>query len=133
MQNTSTLLTNTSVSRRNRINNFLIISPYLVPLHQIVILGWSLLQHKLFQRVNSHTLAHNALDGGEARIIPPFNELLVNEPVELTFGEYSRSETEFREIVDFDGAETESFLDPFVEGVTVAVLDCTEGVGYSFD
>jgi hypothetical protein len=84
-----------NVSRSDRINNFLIDSPDLVPLHKVVVLGGSLIQHELLESINGHTLAHDTLHGGETRIVPSFDVFLVDEPVQLTLGEYGGSHTQF--------------------------------------
>lgn len=122
----------TNIARGDGVNDFLVDGPDLVPLMKVVILGGALLQHEFLQCLDSHSLAHDALHGGETGIIPSLDVLLVDEPVQLTLGEDGRRHTQLREIINFDWAQFQNFLNPIVERIPVTVLNGTEGVCNTF-
>jgi hypothetical protein len=122
------VLADASVAGHFRVNDVFVSGPNFVPLHQTSVAGGSLLKHKIFQGFNCHTLAHNTLHGGEARIVPAIDVSLFDEPLKFALGEDGRDELELGEIVNFARTEFENLLYPFVERVTISVLDGAERV-----
>lgn len=82
------VLTDASISGSDGVDHILVHGPDLVPLLQVGVLGGSLLEHEVFEGFHSHTSSHDALDGGEARVVPPSDVALINEPSEFTLREH---------------------------------------------
>lgn len=122
------LLEESSVSGRHRVNDLLVERPRDSPVEVDNVLGRTLRDDELLQSLNSHTATADTPDGRHARIVPTGDEALVNEPSELTLGEERLDEIEPRKVPDVDLAKAESLEHPPVLGVTVTVLDGSESM-----
>ena len=109
------------VPRSDRVDHLLVLVPDFVPLHVDVTLPEPLVEHELPQRVHLHPAAHDALHRGEARIEPPRDPALVDEPLELALAHDRADEVHARECDHLDRAEVEETDDPLILGVARVV------------
>ena len=69
------------------VDDVLVDCPEFVPLHEIGVLGGTLLKHEDLECFYSETTAHDALHGGEAGIHPGICNAFLDEPLEGALGE----------------------------------------------
>ena len=126
-------LTDACITWDDGIQNLLIHGPNLVPFHVYRVLGRALVKHEILEGFGSHTSAHDTLYSGEARIIPPINVIVLDEPAELALRKTCAQKVQLGEVIDYDGAEVECLLHPGIEPITIPILDCPQCVCHSFD
>jgi len=129
----SGVFADSGVSGNDRVDEGFVSGPDLVPLHEVGVLGRSLLQHEVLQSFDGHTSAQDTLQGGETGVAPALNEALVDEPLELTLGKHSGDEVKLGEIENDILSHAEVVLNPLIESVAIAVFQGTEGVGHTFE
>lgn len=69
----SDFLTTFKIPDRNRIDDFLVESPYLVPFHKDHRFRTTLSDDELFQTLDCHSSSQNTSDSRHTRIIPSVN------------------------------------------------------------
>jgi len=91
----------------------------------------ALLNDEIDQPLLHHPSAHDALDGGEAGVVPAFHHPVLHELGEFTFRKHSVFEVESAEVLhDWDVGESQATQQPMVEVVPVSLLVGTHAVGH---
>jgi hypothetical protein len=121
------------VAGRDGVDVFLVRGPEERPVEVDDVAGGALLEDVLPQGADGHASAADAADGGEAGVVPAPDEAGFDELGEFALREQRADEVHAGEIPDVDFAELEDVLEPFVLGITVAVLVGPESVGDTFE
>lgn len=121
-----------SVSWRELVNEFLIDSPDLVPVHLYDGSGRSLSDNELLERLDAHATAEDAANGRETRVVPSANFTRVNEPGELALRENRVLQVKARVLVYVRLTHIQCIQEPHVLLVAVVVLRCAKCVGHLF-
>mmetsp|Transcript_104984 Transcript_104984/g.321647 ORF Transcript_104984/g.321647 Transcript_104984/m.321647 type:complete len:517 (-) Transcript_104984:746-2296(-) len=121
------------VTRHDWVNLLLVDSPNLVPLHQDCGLRHAERQSELKQGVHRHAAAKDALDRGEAGVVPALDVTFVHEPCELPLGQNRVRHLRLGKLNELHVARPRGLQDPLVHGVPVRVLDCSQRVRDALD
>lgn len=119
---------NCRIAGNHWVENFLVGSPDLVPLHVHSVSGGTLLKHEILESLLRHSAAHDTLDGRESWVVPAIDMVVLDEPPQLTLGKAGTQQVQLGEVINFDWSEIETLLDPGVERVSVTVLDGSQSV-----
>lgn len=82
----SCILPDGSVATDLWIKYLLVDGPDLVPFHQVVVAGRSLLKHEVAKSLGCHSSALNTLHSWESGIVPSVNMTFLDKPTELSLG-----------------------------------------------
>ena len=126
--NLQCLLQESGVSWRHGVNDLLVEGPDDGPVEVDDVLGRTLRDDELLQRLDSHTSTTDTTDGRESRIIPSSHKTLSNKPSQLALAQKRLDEVEAGKVPDVDLSQVKRIQHPLVLRVAVPVLDCSESV-----
>lgn len=115
-------------ARRNGVNVLLVDGPQDGPLHVDNVLGRSLRVNELAESIDSHTVTKDTTDGREARILPSRDELLLDEPGELTLAHQGADKVDPSKVPDVNLPQVHLLQHPGVLSIAVPVLGGPESV-----
>lgn len=69
-------------------------------MEKILFISYYLLQHEVSERLRAHPPAHNALHGGEPRVVPALHPALLHEPRQVSLAQHRAHEIHAGERVD---------------------------------
>ncbi len=105
------LARNGSVARDDGINVLLVKSPQFIHIHQVYGLAETLVNDKVGQSLDGETTSVQALNGGEARVIPTIDNLLIDEPLKLSLRQERVAEIQAAVILDLYWAQLHGDLE----------------------
>jgi hypothetical protein len=92
-----------------------------------------LFKHEFDQSGDLKTSSQNTSDGGESGIVPSFDFISVDEPLELSLGQAGSDEVESGEFVDGDRSQVGHLDDPVVLLNSIGIFVGSHGVSDSFN
>mmetsp|Transcript_25307 Transcript_25307/g.73236 ORF Transcript_25307/g.73236 Transcript_25307/m.73236 type:complete len:560 (+) Transcript_25307:135-1814(+) len=121
------------VPGRVLVNLLLVQGPELAPFHVDNSSRGALAEHEGTQSINVNATTNNTTDGGKARIIPPGNVAILDEPCQLALTELGVDKVHTSEGMDTSATKAQSLLDPSILFVAIIVLSRTECVSNSLN
>jgi hypothetical protein len=92
-----------------------------------------LFKHEFDQSGDLKTSSQNTSDGGESGIVPSFDFISVDEPLELSLGQAGSDEVESGEFVDGDRSQVGHLDNPVVLLNSIGIFVGSHGVSDSFN
>ena len=90
-------------------------------------------QNEFAQGLDLNPTSEYPLNGGKTRIIPTIHMIVVNKPLQFTFGQHGMHKIHSRKRLDRHRTQLQCFNDPLVLKIPIVVLGRTQGMCHTFD
>ena len=121
------------VTRHDRIDDFLVERPNLVPFHHDDGSRSSLSHDELLQPLYRHTSTQDAAHRRHPRIVPAVDQAFLNEPRQLALGQNGVLQVQSRVLPNVDATESQGVDEPEILIVPVVILGRTQRVRNALD